>query len=590
MTGFEEIYEYFFDHVPMYVAVISASKTLTIANKTLLDFSQQKLEDIIGTVYFELPWWQSSDEVLNQLFFAVEQAFMGEDTRFSAMHVDYNENLHEIDFHLRPIVKNGITKHVLAIGYDITELVSTRKSLTNKEKEIKAFFDSFRDGFFFLMLQDTIQIDGITDNLIQQIINQQTIKSINSVVADFTGCEFDSHLELFDFIGITAKKRVELWKKMLTQGRSESRSTVQNQVSGKNFNLSVTLNRIVDDEGDFEGCFVILRDVTREQEYINQLSYLAHKDYLTGLSNRRSVFEETSSLINSISDRSKSLFVAILDVDFFKSVNDNYGHDWGDIVLKRFATLIAEMVPKGAIAARYGGEEFVVVAESTQEKFIAMLEDVRKKTMELKFEHPSKVFSITVSGGFSVSSGKDINIDALLTAADKALYESKRNGRNRVTMFVEEYHGADSLDSLCNILKERSLMYKLERFFEENVQKNQDYFSIVHVNLRFLKSMDATMADRYLSTLSLCVTTALRKEDFVGRYGEYGIIAVLPMMLKKHVGEIVSLIKHNINIGFNFYLNDVVEIEMSVTDTKQDKLTFDSLLRSVERGKQILAY
>lgn len=588
MNEFEKIHEFYFHHTPMYVALISSYKTLIMANQTLLDFAKVNLEDIVDTVYFELPWWQNSGDMLNKLIFAVEEAFMGVSTRFSATHLDDKGEMHEIDFQLKPITENGEIQYILAIGYNITELVSTRKSLTNREKEIKAFFENFNDGFLFLMLQDPIVPQNLTDEFIEEIIEKQSIKSVNKVVNEIFYGDCNNHIELFEYLGIDKIKRIELWKQMLTCGRSEFKADVNKRELEQEINLSVTLNRIVNEEGLFEGCFVIIRDTTKETEYVKQLSFLATKDTLTGLNNRRSLFEATKALYENSRLNNKKVYLAILDIDFFKLVNDTYGHDWGDNVLKSFAGLLTEIVPSYTLLARYGGEEFMVVAACSQKEFEDILENIRVKTEELKFDHPNGVFGITVSSGFCSARGALANIDEIIINADKALYESKRNGRNRVTMFIEEIHGREAYDTLCGVLKENSLMFRLNKIVTEGIIEKQDYFSVVNLRLKFLKPMDKECEDRYLSTLALCINKAIRNEDFVGRYGDNSFLAVFPLMLKKQVEEIVVKIIHNISIGFNLVVNNYVDIEVSVVDSKQDKLNMEILLKKIEDNRRIL--
>ncbi len=124
-----------------------------------------------------------------------------------------------------------------------------------------------------------------------------------------------------------------------------------------------------------------------------------------------------------------------MDIDYFKSVNDNHGHDIGDEVLREFAKRIGANIRGIDLACRYGGEEFVVVMPETDASFAyAVAERLRKsiETTPIEISRAPGKLSITISIGIAASEGADDTAEALLRRADQALYSAKRNGRNRV--------------------------------------------------------------------------------------------------------------------------------------------------------------
>ncbi|MCA2379464.1 PleD family two-component system response regulator [Agrobacterium sp. 22-211-1] len=162
---------------------------------------------------------------------------------------------------------------------------------------------------------------------------------------------------------------------------------------------------------------------------------LAIVDALTGLNNRRYLDNHLKILFDRAAVRGRPISICMTDIDRFKLVNDTYGHDVGDEVLREFAARIRSTVRGADLACRYGGEEFVVVmpdtpmelATSVAERLRAIVEDkpfyVRSIDREL---------SITASLGIATSSGAFGMPDELLKQADRALYEAKHAGRNRV--------------------------------------------------------------------------------------------------------------------------------------------------------------
>jgi len=161
---------------------------------------------------------------------------------------------------------------------------------------------------------------------------------------------------------------------------------------------------------------------------------LAVTDGLTGLYNRRYMTNHLATLQQSVDDGNKPISLLIMDIDFFKKVNDTYGHDVGDMVLKDFSARISKSVRGIDLACRYGGEEFVVVMPDT-DLAVAMgvAERLRREVGENVFKVPSAniELEITCSIGVAMQVG-DENVEGLIKRADEALYQAKREGRNRV--------------------------------------------------------------------------------------------------------------------------------------------------------------
>src|SRR6185503_14353378 len=162
---------------------------------------------------------------------------------------------------------------------------------------------------------------------------------------------------------------------------------------------------------------------------------MAITDQLTGLYNRRYMSRHLDTLVGSARKNERPIAFVIMDIDFFKQVNDSYGHDIGDEVLKEFATRISANVRGLDLACRYGGEEFVVVMPETDASFAyAVAERLRKsiETTPIEISRAPGKISITISIGIAAWEGESDTAEALLHRADQALYSAKRSGRNRV--------------------------------------------------------------------------------------------------------------------------------------------------------------
>lgn len=174
--------------------------------------------------------------------------------------------------------------------------------------------------------------------------------------------------------------------------------------------------------------------VLRMASLVAEARRLAATDALTGLMNRRA-FVEAMDRERSRSERHMfPLSVAILDVDFFKKVNDTKGHDAGDVVLKGVAKVLAKMARKSDFVARWGGEEFVVALSQTAEAGARVAaERIRRAIAEHAHTLPSgETFKVTASIGLSSAATAKWQLEEMLARADKALYAAKARGRNRV--------------------------------------------------------------------------------------------------------------------------------------------------------------
>lgn len=162
---------------------------------------------------------------------------------------------------------------------------------------------------------------------------------------------------------------------------------------------------------------------------------LAIVDGLTGLNNRRYLDSHLKILFDRAAVRGRPISICMTDIDRFKLVNDTYGHDVGDEVLREFAARIRSTVRGADLACRYGGEEFVVVMPDTPMELAASVAERLRAIVEDKPFYVRSIdreLSITASLGIATSSGAFGAPDEILKQADKALYEAKHAGRNRV--------------------------------------------------------------------------------------------------------------------------------------------------------------
>jgi diguanylate cyclase (GGDEF)-like protein len=169
------------------------------------------------------------------------------------------------------------------------------------------------------------------------------------------------------------------------------------------------------------------------KEAYRRIEELAELDELTGSLNRRSIMRALDEEIARAQRLNNPCSVALIDLDWFKRINDAYGHPTGDEVLRTFAITVFANIRTIDKFGRYGGEEFLLLLPDTTEQEAAqMLDRLRLIVSELDWSAFSAGMRVTISAGVTTLR-RDENTDTLLARADRALYASKAGGRNRIT-------------------------------------------------------------------------------------------------------------------------------------------------------------
>jgi two-component system cell cycle response regulator len=172
-------------------------------------------------------------------------------------------------------------------------------------------------------------------------------------------------------------------------------------------------------------------DMRKTNDLLKELSIT---DHLTHLYNRRYMMDELAMEFHRSLRKKGDLCLVLIDVDHFKLVNDTYGHQNGDMVLAAIAETLQVELRRYDMAARYGGEEFAMVLPDTPLQYgCAVAERLRQSVHQITFPSPMENLAVTISQGLAALPSPHISsVDALIKAADDALYRAKQNGRNRI--------------------------------------------------------------------------------------------------------------------------------------------------------------
>jgi diguanylate cyclase (GGDEF)-like protein/PAS domain S-box-containing protein len=219
------------------------------------------------------------------------------------------------------------------------------------------------------------------------------------------------------------------------------RNSIQAQIlnytkSGESYWLDMNIFPLRGPDGEISFFAAIERDITQQKNYELKLKDLTIHDPLTSLLNRRGFFELAQSLLTQSMRNKSSLVVAMIDIDFFKRINDLYGHDIGDETLRHFSYLMQTYFRKSDVIARMGGEEFALVLTNTeiracQEKFVTFLDYLSENPLILG---PERSLTFTISVGLAQPRANSKTISDILKVADTALYQAKGQGRNKVVI------------------------------------------------------------------------------------------------------------------------------------------------------------
>ncbi len=196
----------------------------------------------------------------------------------------------------------------------------------------------------------------------------------------------------------------------------------------------ITLVRVKHGEKYIVACYIRdLRELKNTIVLLNNLEKIAFTDSLTGAYNRYYFIENAKNAFLNTKENEADSCIILLDLDHFKSINDNYGHIAGDEVLRTLVKTVQGILRPYDLFARYGGEEFIIfIPKSPLSSAVRLAKRIREVVANTKFTYKSEVITVTISLGVASRSEANNSFEEVVYLADKALYRAKNNGRNRV--------------------------------------------------------------------------------------------------------------------------------------------------------------
>lgn len=293
-------------------------------------------------------------------------------------------------------------------------------------KKVDTIQNSFLFSMFFDLVRDTTSSLSVTEISDETVHAEISYSDWRNMIVHMIGAE-DQALFL-------ERTDPEYLKRNFHPGKTSSFDCLMQNLEGKYIWVKLIFSRVeTTNEDDYRFVFMVQNIHENSMELFSTLKKYEHQaltDSLTGLFNHGRMETEISNAIENMKKQDQRAFMLFMDIDFFKSINDQYGHAAGDLALRSFAGIIAEQVKeKKAVAGRWGGEEFLIVCYGMESQGIRnFAENIRRQTEGTEFQ---EVGHFTCSIGLTELRMGDTPKSAF-ERVDKALYQAKENGRNCV--------------------------------------------------------------------------------------------------------------------------------------------------------------
>jgi len=316
----------------------------------------------------------------------------------------YKNNRNSIEYTINIIhrVLNNYDSHVLVLDdaqithpkeVHILKKIKLNVTTINKNNEIFDLFKNNAEKYSLILIDDTIEgIDGIGLTI---SLRQQFKKDQLSIIILGTNSNSEEASEFIKFGAndyiVKPYREIEL-------------------ISRVNANLDLL-------------------------DSFKHAKNLANRDYLSGAYNRRFLFDSGTSIFKKAKRKNEEIAVAMIDIDNFKRINDTYGHDIGDLVIKNTVSILNQALRTSDLMVRFGGEEFCVLLEYISKKDTQVLfEKIRENFVNNSIRVGLDSFTYTVSIG--VCYGMEENLEIMIKKSDNNLYQAKENGKNQVSINV----------------------------------------------------------------------------------------------------------------------------------------------------------
>ena len=401
--------EALFEHSPDLNYFIDATGQvfeITSAVGPILRYTAEQLQHM---TYLDLVY-QGDRELVEQRF---AQVLSGQVERFEGRLIDIEGVPIEFEILAIPVMEHGEVVGAFGVARDISSRKEVERQLLASEQRYRALFDDNVDAVL------TYDLEGRF-----VAMNHATEVMMGYVADELIGQPFLPYI-------VPEKRDYTIEQFMrVKQGSPVQYETAMFHRSGQVVDLHITVIPIMVD-GELQGIHCIGKDITQRKQLESALNDMAYHDYLTGLPNQRSMHRHLEELLAA----KLPFALMVVDLDRFKSVNDSWGHETGDLLLKSVTKRLAGHLPTGATLYRYGGDELVAVLQSPDEAEVLQFAGQLQELFEESFVIKDHEVVMSASIGIATSPEDGNVIDTIFRKADNAMYFAKQHGRNTFALY-----------------------------------------------------------------------------------------------------------------------------------------------------------
>ncbi|MYL38378.1 PAS domain S-box protein [Halobacillus litoralis] len=411
-------YRSLFKHNPQAILTLTFRGTITNANPASLEMLDKEGNELLHTSIMQLVSKEQERAVRKE----IAGSFFDHGGRFRTM-VDVGGNEKILYVSLVPIIIQGRKEGIYAILDDITEKERAYEGMRQSQESFRLIAN---------YSNDLISVFTPNGNLVYASPSQREFFG-----EDPLNWSVEKVMEKVESVDL---RRLQDRFMKSHQSREGFTITIKlTSFNGEPVWFECRATPVIDDDHAVSHMVMVARDISEQKSYEEKLERFAYYDYLTGLPNRLLFEENVWKAVEKGHRTGQAFAILYLDGDGFKAINDQYGHDMGDEFLREVGKRLRSCIRGGDSVARIGGDEFSILIEELKDR--RLIRDVSTRMLR-ELREPYYVKGVEIRTSFSIGVAcfpeDGETHDALFRAADTALYEGKRNGKNQVLLYEDQ--------------------------------------------------------------------------------------------------------------------------------------------------------
>ncbi|WCK55448.1 diguanylate cyclase [Aneurinibacillus sp. Ricciae_BoGa-3] len=408
-------YKSLFDYNPDPILILDINGNIIQVNEAVSLILGYVKEELLDKSFEKIVDPDNVQEVRSFL----DKVIQGTGLQFETIALHKDRRSIDLSVKIIPLLRDEKVQGAYWVAKDITNIKRAVEDLHKAERKLEEFFNHTADAIKILDLnENVIQINPAFETMYGWKENEILGRQLPTIPSE-------QKIELDELI--SKIKKGETIKDF---------ETIRVRKDGSFIQVSLTYSPINDLNGNLVAIAAIARDITEKKKYEEKYKFLAFHDPLTELPNRRHFMEILEKKIKEERRYKRKFAIMYMDMDNFKKVNDTFGHDVGDELLKQFAHRIQTCLRESDVIARIGGDEFtVLLSEISGEESAAKVAERILTSLQKPWKINNKEFITTSSVGITINRENDDEKN-LLKRADIALYQAKEKGRNIYQFFL----------------------------------------------------------------------------------------------------------------------------------------------------------